>query len=81
MINREDFDEFDRWFTAQVLVNPKARYGEEFLNYFPEVANLSYNPSSADGISTWHIYTEQDKDTARDLCLRFVLDHDNERSE
>lgn len=74
MINREDFDEFDRWFTAQVLVDPKARYGEEFLNYFPEIANLSINPSSSDGVSTWHIYTEQNKDLARELCLRYVLD-------
>lgn len=76
MINKEDFDEFDRWFTAQVLVNPKARYGEEFMKYFPEIASLSYNPSSSDGISTWHIYTEANKDLARDLCLRFVMGED-----
>ena len=80
MINREDFDEFDRWFTAQVLTNPKARYGEGFLKYFPEIGSLSYN-SGLNEISTWHIYTEQDKERARDLCLRYVLDHDNERSE
>lgn len=73
MINREDFDEFDRWFTAQLLVNPEVRYGEEFFKYFPEIDNLSINPSFANGISTWHIYTEQNKDLARVMCLNYVL--------
>jgi len=75
MINREDFEEFEVYYTQQLLKNPRLRFGEAFFNYFPELDYISYNPgSSPNGVATYLIYTESDKDKAREMCLDYVLD-------
>lgn len=75
MINREDFEEFEVYYTQQLLKNPGLRFGEAFFNYFPELDYISYNPgSSPSGVATYLIYTESDKDKAREMCLDYVLD-------
>lgn len=75
MINREDFEEFELYYTQQVLKDPKLRYGEAFFNYFPELDFLSYNPgTSPAGHATYIIFTETDKEKAREMCLSYVLD-------
>jgi len=75
MINREDFEEFEVCYTQQVLKDPALRYGEAFLKHFPELDHMSYNPGqNPEGISTYIIYVETDKEKAREMCLAYVLD-------
>ena len=82
MINLEDFSEFEKWFCHHVIKNPSARYGENFLKYFNMLDNnLSYNEirdhNIHEKLSTWEIWTELDKEKARDMCLKFILDNDD----
>jgi len=75
MINREDFEDFELYYTQQVLKNPALRYGECFFAFFPELDYMSFNPgSSPAGHAVYVIVTETDKEKAREMCLSYVLD-------
>jgi len=73
MITQQQFQEFEQFYLMEVLKNPWYRYGQAFMNYFPEV-EMSFNNYNL-SYSTHQLWEEKNANTARNMCLEWIT-HD-----
>ena len=72
MISQQQFEEFLKDYTIEVLRNPDYRFGQAFLNYFPAVDRLMNNDGDLGAADATKLYYTTDNNEARELIERFI---------
>jgi hypothetical protein len=72
MISKQQYQEFLKDYTIEVLRNPDYRLGQAFLNYFPAVDRLMNNDGDLGAADATKLYYTTDNNEARELIDRFV---------
>ncbi len=72
MISKQQYEEFLKDYTIEVLRNPDYRLGQAFLNYFPAVDRLMNNDGDLGAADATKLFYTTNNDEARELIDRFV---------
>jgi hypothetical protein len=72
VIPRQRFEEFEKFYTMEVLRNPWYRYGQAFMNYFPDI-EMSFNNYNM-SYSSHELWEEPNASKARAMCLEWIDD-------
>ncbi len=72
MISKQQYEEFLKDYTIEVLRNPDYRLGQAFLNYFPAVDRLMNNDGDLGAADATKLFYTINNDEARELIDRFV---------
>lgn len=73
MITQADFENFERYYTLQVLKNPNYRYGQAFINEFGDEFTMTYNKRE-NGYSVHDLWEERNSAKARQIILEWISD-------
>jgi hypothetical protein len=71
-IPRAEYEEFLKHLAWQRLKTPDYRFGQAFLNYFPDVREIMERDGVFGGQSTAHLFYEEWEPTARARCESWV---------
>ncbi len=72
MISKQQYEEFLKDYTIEVLRNPDYRLGQAFLNYFPAVDRSMNNDGDLGAADATKLFYTTNNDEARELIDRFV---------
>lgn len=75
MISKQEYEEFLKNYTVEVLRNPDYRLGQAFLNYFPAVDRNINNDGDLGAAAAVKLYYTTDNQEAREL-ISFYLSKD-----
>ncbi len=75
MISKQEYEEFLKDYTVEVLRNPDYRFGQAFLNYFPAVDRNMNNDGDLGAAAAVKLYYTTDNQEAREL-ISFYLSKD-----
>jgi len=71
-ITREQYEEFLKHLVWTRLKAPDYRFGQAFLNYFPEISRLMREDGDLGSQGEYVLYNEEWEPTARMRCEQWV---------
>ena len=71
-ITKEAYEEFLKHLVWQRLQTPDYRFGQAFLNYFPEISKMMREDGDLGSQSEYVLYSEDWEPTARMRCEQWV---------
>ncbi len=74
MISQQQYEEFLKDYTIEVLRNPNYRLGQAFLNYFPAVDRLMNNDGDLGAADATKLYYTTNNDEAREMIQSYLSD-------
>ena len=76
-ITKRQLEEFEKDFTLKVLANPKYRYGQAFLNYFPWVYRNMENDGDFGNRDIFEIYECSDRNRVLEIADFYIESDDD----
>jgi hypothetical protein len=74
-ISKQQYEEFLKHLAWQRLKTPDYRFGQAFLNYFPNVREIMENDGDLGSQGAAHLFYEEWEPIARARCERWVSGH------
>ena len=74
-ISKQQYEEFLKHLTWQRLKTPDYRFGQAFLNYFPDIREIMENDGDLGSQGAAHLFYEEWEPIARARCKRWVSEH------
>ena len=74
-ISKQQYEEFLKHLAWQRLKTPDYRFGQAFLNYFPDVREIMERDGDLGRQGAAHLFYEEWEPTARARCERWVSEH------
>ena len=74
-ITPAEYEEFLKHLAWQRLKTPDYRFGQAFLNYFPEVSRIMVEDGDLGSQGERHLFYEEWEPTARSRCESWVSGH------
>jgi hypothetical protein len=71
-ITKEQYEEFLKHLAWTRLKAPDYRYGQAFLNYFPEIRDIMEHDGDLGSQGAAHLFYEEWEPTARSRCESWV---------
>jgi hypothetical protein len=71
-ISKERYEEFLKHLVWQRLQSPDYRFGQAFLNFFPEISQMMYADGDLGNQAEQHLFYEEWEPIARTKCEQWV---------
>lgn len=72
MITKQQYEEFLKDYTIEVLRNPDYRLGQAFLNYFPAVDRMMSNDGDLGAAGAVKLYYTTDNKEFQELIAHYI---------